>query len=159
MTWAKFSTEFGDELARAALGDAAFRTHSEAIGWLYRLESTDLRIPKQLVRRFAGSPDYEVGIKELTAAGFWRDRGDAWEIVHHAAIIRQSIQQQRDYNERNRRAQRAHRKRKADERSKVSDDVSAYVSDAVSGNTYIHTNSFPRGGSTTSRRSSEGPGE
>ena len=159
MTWAKFSTEFGDEMARAGLGDAAFRTHAEAIGWLYRLESTDLRIPKQLVPRFAGSPDWEVGIKELIAAKFWRDRGDAWEVVHHADIIRQSIRQQRDYAERNRKAQRAHRKRKADERSKVSDEVSAYVSDAVSGNTYIQTNSFPRGATTTGRRDSKGPSQ
>ena len=76
MTWAKFGCEFDDEVAHAGLGDAAYRTHSEAIGYVYQIEDMRLRIPKQVVRRFAGSADLEVGIKELVEARFWRDRAD-----------------------------------------------------------------------------------
>ncbi len=54
MTYQKTGTEFWDECAMVGPTDAAVRTHAEAIGWLYRIESDDLRIPKQLVRRFAG---------------------------------------------------------------------------------------------------------
>jgi hypothetical protein len=127
VTWTKLGDEYSDEVAHAGLSDAAYRTHTEAIGWLYRIEDMRLCIPKSVVRRFAGSPDHELGIKDLAAAGYWRDRGDAWEVIHHAEIIRQSIQQQQDHRERNRRAQRAYRKRKS-ERPEVSADVSADVS-------------------------------
>ena len=123
MTWAKYSTEFGDECAAAALSDSAYRTHSEAIAWIYRLEETSLRIPKTLLRRFAGSDEYELAAKELAQAGFWRDLGDAWEIRHHADVIRQSILAQRQKRDRDKRAQAARRTRvKA---SPVSGDVSA----------------------------------
>ena len=147
MTWAKYSTEFGDELAHAGLSDSAYRTHSEAIAYLYRLEDTKLRIPKAVVRRFAGSPDYELAIKELLAAGFWRDRGDAWEVVHHGDVIRQGIAAQRQKRERDKRAQREHRKRNTppgtapDVSADISDDVSA----AVSGDTINQTTCFPPG--------------
>src|SRR5918998_2982553 len=73
MTWCKFGTEFFDDLANAGLSDAAVRTHAEAISWIYRVEQTDLRIPKHLVRRFAGSEAWEVAVKDLVAAEFWRD--------------------------------------------------------------------------------------
>jgi hypothetical protein len=127
VTWTKLGDEYSDEIACAGLGDAAYRTHSEAIGWLYRIEDTGLRIPKYVVRRFAGSTDYEVGIKDLVSAGYWRDRGDAWEIVHHADVIRQSLEAQRLKRERDKRAQRAHRRRQSvgGTPSDVSADVSA----------------------------------
>jgi hypothetical protein len=59
MTYQKTGTEFWDECAMVGPTDAAVRTHAEAIGWLYRIESDDLRIPKQLVRRFAGSSEWD----------------------------------------------------------------------------------------------------
>lgn len=134
MTWSKFGREYNDELANAGVTDAAYRTHSEAIGWLYGIEETTLRIPKHLVRRFATSPDYETAIKDLVNIGFWRDRGDTWQIVHHAAVIRQSIEAQRLSRDRNKRAQKASRDRTkaAADSSEISDDVSAYGSDDVS---------------------------
>lgn len=123
MTWAKYSTEYSDELANAGLSDAAYRTHTEAIGWLYRVEDLKLRIPEHLLRRFAGSPDYETAVKELADAAFWRDRGNAWEIVHHADVIRSGIAAQQKKRDRDKRAQQARRKRTA-----VSGDVSADIS-------------------------------
>jgi hypothetical protein len=91
MTYCKLGTEFFDECADAGLSDAAVRTHAEAIIWLYRVEKFDMRIGKHLVRRFAGSDQYEVAIKDLVDAGFWLDDGDAWIVDHHRNIISQSL--------------------------------------------------------------------
>lgn len=124
MTWTKLGSEYSDELAAAGLSDSAYRTHTEAIGWCYHLEDTRLRIPKHLVRRFAGSDCYEAAAKELADAGYWRDLGDAWEIRHHADVIRQSILAQRQKRDRDKRAQAARRKR-VSAAPDVSGDVSA----------------------------------
>jgi hypothetical protein len=134
VTYANKGTEFPDDCARAGLSDAAYRTHDEAIVWLYRVEETSLRIPKHLVRRFAGSDDFETAIKELVEIGFWRDRGDAWQVVHHSDVIRQRLAAQMAKRARDRRAQRNHRKRnkKPDARAGVSADISAdVIPDAV----------------------------
>lgn len=125
MTWAKYGAEFWDDCANAGLSDAAARTHAEAIGWLYRIERTDLRIPTQLVRRFAGSPDWETAVKDLVAVRFWRDNGDAYVVEHHAEVILASIAAQRRKRDRDKRSQRAHRQRNTD--TDVSGDVSDYA--------------------------------
>jgi hypothetical protein len=139
MTWSKYGAEYSDELANAGVSDAAFRTHTEAIGWLYRVEDLKLRIPKHLVRRFAGSDEYDHAAKELTDLGLWRDRGDAWELVHHADVVRQSIQAQRQKRDRDKRAQQAKRDRAAAaskaRSASVSADVPADVSHRISGDT------------------------
>jgi hypothetical protein len=116
MTWAKYGVEFCDELADLGLSDAAARTHFEAIGYIYRTENTDLRIPARSLRRFAGSPDFEAAAKELTAEGCWRDDGDAYVIVHHADVVRQSLAAQRDRREQEKIRQR--RKRAKDQADK-----------------------------------------
>ena len=126
MTWCKFGTEFFDDLANAGLSDAAVRTHAEAISWIYRVEQTDLRIPKHLVRRFAGSEAWEVAVKDLVAAEFWRDDGDGYVVIHHADVIRASIYAQRKKRERDKRSQQAHRDRAA--KPDVSADADANVS-------------------------------
>ena len=120
MTYQKIGQEFWDECAHAGLSDAAVRTHAEALGWLYRVESKDLRVPKHLLHRFAGSTEWETAVKDLVAAGFWRDHGDNWVVVHHATVYRGSLGAQRKKRERDRRAQAAHRKRQSGA------DVSAY---------------------------------
>lgn len=112
--------EFNSECALANLSDAAYRTHSEAIGWLYEVEETSCKIPKRLFRRFAGSDDAEAAAGELTAAGFWKDAGAVWVVVHHAGVVRQSIAAQQDKRSRDAKAQRRRRR-------KVSADVSADV--------------------------------
>ena len=91
MTWAKYGDQYSDDIAKAGLSDAAYRTHTEAIGWLYRVEDTALRIPKTVVRRFAGSDGYEAAIRELLACGYWREDSREYVVEHHAEVIRQSL--------------------------------------------------------------------
>lgn len=82
MTWTKLGDEFSDDCARAALTDAEFRLHVEAILWANRRESGP-QITARDVRRFAETADPETAIAGLVAAGFWTDLGDGcWEIVH-----------------------------------------------------------------------------
>ena len=121
MTWTKLGAEFNSECAQAGLTDAAYRTHCEAIGWLYGVEDTSCRIPKRLFRRFAGSDDAEAAVEQLTAVGFWKDAGAVWVVVHHAGVVRQSIAAQQDKRSRDAKAQRRRRKVSAD----VSADVAA----------------------------------
>lgn len=130
MTWAKYGNEFVDDCANAGLSDHAVRTHFEAIHWLYRVERYDMRVPKQLVRRFAGSPLYEAAIQELLDRSFWRDDDDTYLVMHHRDVVRQSLVAQQKKRTRDRQAQtRARAKLSAD----ISDDVSADVSaDTVS---------------------------
>jgi hypothetical protein len=93
MTWAKYGSEYSDEIANAGLTDAAYRTHTEAIGWLYRIEDLKLRIPKHLLRRFAGSADYDTAVKELAdvRASAARARIDATAGPASAAAHRQTV--------------------------------------------------------------------
>jgi len=106
VTWTKLGAEFNSECALAGLSDAAYRTHSEAIGWLYEVEETSCRIPKRLFQRFAGSEDAEAAVGELTGAGFWKDAGAVWVVVHHAGVVRQSIAAQQDKRGRDAKAHR-----------------------------------------------------
>jgi hypothetical protein len=93
----------------AGLSDAAARTHTEALLWLYEIESRDLRIPRRLVRSFAGSADYEAGIAELVAAEFWREDGDDYVVLHHADVYRQSLAAQLAHREKEKNRQRRKR--------------------------------------------------
>ena len=120
MTWTKLGQEYNDELAVLRLSDAAYRTHTEAIGWLYRVEEMSLLIAKHLVRRFASTVDPDAAIAELVTAGCWGDAGGSWQVVHHAEVVRQSIVAQQKKRRRDTHAQRA-------ARSRVSADVSADV--------------------------------
>ena len=92
----------------AGLSDAAARTHTEALLWLYEIESRDLRIPRRLVRSFAGSTDHEAGIKELVAAEFWRD-GDHYVVLHHGDVYHQSLAAQLTHREKEKNRQRRKR--------------------------------------------------
>jgi hypothetical protein len=77
MTWTKLGDEFAD--AAWELSDAAYRTHTEALQWSNRL-GVDLVIPKRHLRRFAFSETAEAAAAELSAAGWWKDTGDYWDI-------------------------------------------------------------------------------
>lgn len=91
MTWSKFGTEYRDECAEAGLSDAAFRTHTEALMYLYGIESGDMHVKRQLVRKWAGSDNYQAAVSELVAAGFWNTAGNDWQVVHHGDVFRQSL--------------------------------------------------------------------
>ncbi len=127
MTWTKLGDEFSDECANTGLSDAAYRTHVEAIAWLYRVERMDLQIPKHLLRRFVGSEDWESAVHVLVGLGWWRDRGDHYQVVHHEDVIRQSIAAQQAKRTRDKKAQADKRRRDDRKGSKVSDAVSADV--------------------------------
>ena len=127
MTWTKLGDEFSDECANTGLSDAAYRTHVEAIAWLYRVERMDLHIPKHLLRRFVGSEDWENAVQVLAALGWWRDRGDHYQVVHHEDVIRQSIAAQQAKRSRDKKAQADKRRRDEAKSSSVSDGVSADV--------------------------------
>ncbi len=127
MTWTKLGDEFSDECANTGLSDAAYRTHVEAIAWLYRVERMDLHIPKHLLKRFVGSEDWEKAVHVLVALDWWRDRGDHYQVVHHEDVIRQSIAAQQAKRTRDKRAQADKRRREDRKAQEVSDDVSADV--------------------------------
>jgi hypothetical protein len=91
MTWYKHGTEFPDDCAEAVLSDAAFRTHVEAINYIYRQENFDLTVKKSTMRRWAGSDEAERATSELVAKGMWTDGKTEWTVVHHADVIRQSL--------------------------------------------------------------------
>lgn len=129
VTWNKHGTEFYDECADAGLSDAAFRTHVEAIGWIYRVERPDMRIPKHLLRRFAGSDQWEIAAKDLAEVGFWQDDGDAYVIVHHRDVVRESIAAQVKHREQARIRQQRKRKRDARVTRDVDRDVTRDVSE------------------------------
>ncbi len=120
MTWTKFGAEFNSECALGGLSDASYRTHCEAIGWLYEVEDLTCRIPKRLLRRFASSEDTDAAIEQLTTIGYWKDAGAVWVVLHHATVVRQSIAAQQDKRSRDAKAQAKYRR-------KVSADVSADV--------------------------------
>lgn len=122
MTWTKTGDEFADDCANVDLSDAAYRTHHEAISWLYRVERIDCRVPTRLVPRFAGSPHVDLAIQELINVGWWRINQQDYEIVHHAEVIRGSIVAQQKKHERDRKSQAAARARS---RPSVSADVIA----------------------------------
>jgi len=111
MTWSKLGDEFSDDMANRGISDAAYRTHVEAIQWIYRVERYDCHVPKSLVRRFAGSDEYELAIKELIERDMWTDGGDHYAVRHHGDVIRQSLSAQHKKTERDRRAQQAKRAR------------------------------------------------
>lgn len=113
----------------ADLSDAAARTHFEAHMWLYELESGELRIPKRLVRSFAGSAEHESGVRELVSAGFWRDEGDAYAVVHHGDVHRQSLAAQLSHREKEKNRQR--QKRHSDVGTNAGTNVRATQTDRV----------------------------
>jgi len=80
MTWTKLGDEFSDETA--GLSDAAVRTHVNGLNWTMKRE-TGGRVTERDVRRFADSPDFEAGVKELVALGYWTAEDGGYQIRHH----------------------------------------------------------------------------
>lgn len=73
MTWLKLSDDYHDLCA--GLSDAAYRTHTEALGWCMRKENAG-HITRRDVHRFAETTDPWPAVTELVARGFWIDHGD-----------------------------------------------------------------------------------
>jgi hypothetical protein len=81
MTWLKLSDDFGDDCARVALSDAAFRTHVEALLWSMRRENRG-HLDDRDVRRFAETTNSFRAINELLAVGFWVQDGAGYRVLH-----------------------------------------------------------------------------
>jgi hypothetical protein len=80
--WLKLSDDFFDDCARAALSDAAVRTHLEGLAWVMRRE-TGGHLDRLDLRRLAETADPDAAVRELLAAGFWRPNTDrSWTVVH-----------------------------------------------------------------------------
>jgi hypothetical protein len=97
MTWTKLSDDFSDDCWE--LSDAAVRLHMEGLVWSNR-KLLDLRLTKEDMVRWAKRPG---AAEELVAAGWWREAGDHYEIVHHATYqrSREAVLKQQEINQRN----------------------------------------------------------
>lgn len=82
MTWTKLSDDFSDDCWE--LSDAAVRLHMEGLVWSNR-KLLDCRLVKDDMVRWAKRPG---AAEELVNAGWWRDEGDCYLIVHHARYQR-----------------------------------------------------------------------
>lgn len=95
MTWAKYGMEFYDQLVegdfRSDLDDACQLTHSQAILYLYRVESETMTIRKRVLPRVASSEKAMEAADELVRHGFWQDNGTSFTVLHHADVIRQGL--------------------------------------------------------------------
>jgi HNH endonuclease len=114
MTWTKLGSEFFDECAAQGLSDAAVRTHAEAIGWIYGIENTELCFERNLIRRFAGSNQWEAAVTELVRLGWWIAHEDMYVLVHHAEFVRATILAIRGKRSRDKRAQQCRRDKTTD---------------------------------------------
>lgn len=150
MTWTKLGAEFSDDCAEVDLSDAAYRTHVEAIQYLYNIKATSCRFSKRSVRRFATSENSAAAIKELLDQGWWIDLGTRYEVVHHADVVRESLEAQTAKKERDKKAQQARRDRKAKDEANApsTPNVSADVI-ADTRQTDRQTSSYKGGTKTT----------
>jgi hypothetical protein len=128
MTWTKTGAEFPDDAFNVELSDAAYRTHHEAITYLYKIERTDCYIRTDEVRRFAGSPHAEMAVTDLVNIGWWRVKGQGYEVIHHAEVIRASIVFQQKKRATSRKTSKTYRsseaaKKKAADSAEVTPDV------------------------------------
>jgi hypothetical protein len=97
VTWTKLSDDFSDDCWE--LSDAALRLHIEGLVWSNR-KLLDLRLRKEDMVRWAKRP---AAAEELVAAGWWRDEGDYYVIVHHAPYqrTREVVLKLQERNQRN----------------------------------------------------------
>jgi hypothetical protein len=97
MTWTKLSDDFSDDCWE--LSSDAFRLHVEGLVWSNR-KLLDLRLRKDDMARWAKHP---AAAEELVAAGWWRDEGQCYVIVHHAGYqrTREVVLKLQERNQRN----------------------------------------------------------
>lgn len=108
--WTKLDTGFPEDMMRAGVSSDAFRTHVEAIAWAYRNDGI-LVIPARLLPRIAGADEPEDAAAELCDLGLWERTPAGLLIVHHADVIRESVDAQEARRKGSRERQQAHRER------------------------------------------------
>ena len=125
MTWAKYGTEFFDQLVdsniRPELDDAAQLTHTQALHYLYSVESMEMIFKKSVLRRFATSSKSSEAAQELVRIGFWADLGASYKVIHHEDVFRQSLVAQMKKRDRDKTSKRI--KRGTDPSAPVANDV------------------------------------
>jgi hypothetical protein len=82
MTWTKLGDEFSDECW--TLTDAAHRLHVDGLVWSNR-KGTDGQLAKDDMPRWAKRPE---AAEELVSIGWWEDRGQHYQIIHHIGYQR-----------------------------------------------------------------------
>lgn len=129
MTWAKYGTEFFDQMVdtdfRPDLDDAVQLTHTQALHYLYSVESLEMVFKKSTLRRFATSTKAEDAAHELVKHGLWVDQGATFRVVHHEDVFRQSLAYQ--LKERNRSKASMRKRRENDKESLVTQEVTQDV--------------------------------
>jgi hypothetical protein len=97
MTWTKLSDDFSDDCWE--LSDAAVRLHMEGLVWSNR-KLLDLHLRKDDMVRWAKRPG---AAEELVNAGWWRDKGNHYVIVHHGMYqrTRKAVLRQQEANKAN----------------------------------------------------------
>lgn len=140
MTWAKYGTEFYDQMVdadfRSDLDDACQLTHGQAIHYLYSVESESLTFKKSVLRRFATSQKATEAADELVRCGFWKDNGTSYTVVHHAGVVRQSLAAQL-------KKRRGDADRQAKKRAKESQAAADSSSGSAQGGAQKAAESFP----------------
>ena len=95
MTWAKYGTEFFDQLAEfdfpADLDDACQLVHTQALHYLYSTEDMGASFLKKNLRRIVSSTRAEDAARALVSAGAWEDQGNRYKVLHHEDVFRQSL--------------------------------------------------------------------
>lgn len=126
MTWAKYGTEYFDQLASALveagvpedLEDACVRTASEAHHFMFSsitpedVERNRISFRKRFLARATSCPRRDEAARMLVSVGLWRDTGDHYEIVHGRMDIKSGVMAQEKKRASDRRAQAAARARK-----------------------------------------------
>jgi hypothetical protein len=77
MTWTKLGDEFADECWTLSVN--AFRLHAEGLLWSNRM-LLDGQLAKDDMRRWGRHPE---AAEELVDRGYWEDRGEYYQIIHH----------------------------------------------------------------------------
>ena len=95
MTWAKYGTEFFDQLAEfdfpAELDDACQLVHTQALHYLYSTEDMGASFLKKNLRRIVSSAQADDAARALVKAGVWEDQGNRYKVLHHEDVFRQSL--------------------------------------------------------------------
>lgn len=118
MTWTKLGDEYGDECW--TLSDPAYRLHNEGLIWSNR-KLTDGKLSKDDMNRWARHPD---AAEELVSIGFWEDRGEHFQIIHHIGYqrTRDQVAKQSLANSKNRAKGKARPVKPKDDSSEESSD-------------------------------------
>lgn len=95
MTWAKYGTEFFDQLAEfdfpTEIDDACQLVHTQALHYLYSTEEMEASFLKKNLRRIVSSPKAEQAAQALVMAGAWESVGNRYRVRHHEEVFRQSL--------------------------------------------------------------------